>query len=379
MSPRFLRLAAVSLALLGALVVPGVPSAAAASAESSVRTTSGPELPAPTGALRIGSRSLHLKDTSRPDPWKPGKDFRELMATVWYPAVRPSGRAAPFMSAQLSSAAFGTDALSTVRTHSTVDAAALPGARPLVVLSPGYGMTRVSLTSLGEELASRGYVVAALDHTYEAFVEFPGGRLEPCSMCTGQGNADVVRSRVKDIHFLLDQLTGPGSGLPVDGSRIAVVGHSIGGASAVETLSEDPRVDAAVNMEGTFFTERPQEPVSRPVLLLGAQWPTAGGTPAANWVDRWGGLAGWKRWLSVPTAGHLSFSDAHWLYEHFDLSGVIPPELEPQLFGTLSGDRATVITRAYVGAFVDRHLRGVPRPLLDGPCAAFPEVAFVRP
>ncbi|MFG3056736.1 alpha/beta hydrolase family protein [Kitasatospora sp. NPDC048239] len=379
MSQRFVRLFAPLVALLGLLLV-GAPFAAAAPARPVPRTApTGPELPAPTGGHLVGTRTLYLKDTSRPDPWKPDTGFRELMATLWYPALFPSGREAAFMSPQLSAAAFGTDALGTVRTHATVNAVPLPGRRPLAVLSPGFGMSRVSLTALAEDLASKGYLVAALDHTYEAVVEFPGGRLEPCLNCTGQGGPEVVRSRVKDIRFLLDQLTSPRSGLQVDCSRIAVIGHAVGGTSAVETAGEDPRVAAAVNLEGTFLTPPPAQPLGRPVLLVGAQWPTAGGTPAANWADRWSVLAGWKRWLSVPTAGHMSFSDAHWLYEHFDLTQVIPPVLKPALFGTVSGERATAITRAYVGAFLDQQLRGIPGALLDGPSAAFPEVGFVQP
>ncbi|WP_406274840.1 alpha/beta hydrolase [Streptomyces sp. NBC_00191] len=380
MSQRFIRLVAPLAALLGLLLVTGTSSASAAPSEPFVQATAvGPELPAPTGNRLVGTRTLHLKDTSRPDPWKPDANYRELMATVWYPASLPSARKAPFMSAQLSTTAFGTDTLSTVRTHATIDAVPLPGRRPLAVLSPGFGMSRVSLTALAEDLASKGYLVAALDHTYEAVVEFPGGRLEPCLNCTGQGGPDVVRSRVKDMRFLLDRLTGPHSGFLVDRSRIAVAGHAIGGSSAVEIAGQDPRVAAAVNMEGTFLTPPPAQLLARPVLLIGAQWPTAGGTPAANWADRWAGFADWKRWLSVPTAGHMSFSDAHWLYERFDLTEVIPPVLAPAMFGTISGERATEITRTYVGAFLDLQLRGVPSTLLDKPSARFPEVGFVRP
>ncbi|WP_281356599.1 hypothetical protein [Amycolatopsis anabasis] len=36
--------------------------------------------------------------------------------------------------------------------------------------------------------------------------------------------------------------------------------------------------------------------------------------------------------------------------------------------------RGTQLTRAYVGAFVDRHLRAEPEPLLNRPSKRFPEV-----
>ncbi|HEV7626643.1 MAG TPA: alpha/beta hydrolase, partial [Streptomyces sp.] len=45
----------------------------------------------------------------------------------------------------------------------------------------------------------------------------------------------------------------------------------------------------------------------------------------------------------------------------------------------LPGDRSGEITRAYVGAFFDRQLRGIPQRLLYGPSPANPEVAFHRP
>ncbi|MFE6840003.1 hypothetical protein ACFVFI_34910 [Streptomyces sp. NPDC057705] len=45
----------------------------------------------------------------------------------------------------------------------------------------------------------------------------------------------------------------------------------------------------------------------------------------------------------------------------------------------LDGDRVDTVTRTYVTAFVETHLRGRGTPLLDGPTARFPEVRFHRP
>lgn len=44
-------------------------------------------LPAPTGPDRIGEVSLHLIDYSRTDPWVPGHQIRQLMISIWYPAL----------------------------------------------------------------------------------------------------------------------------------------------------------------------------------------------------------------------------------------------------------------------------------------------------
>jgi hypothetical protein len=75
------------------------------------------------------------------------------------------------------------DALSKVETSAVSDAAPAGQQRglPLVVLSPGFTGSRNTLTALAEDLASHGYVVAGIDHTYESFATaFPDGRVATC-------------------------------------------------------------------------------------------------------------------------------------------------------------------------------------------------------
>lgn len=370
------RRSLLAAALLTAFAAPQIPSAAVAAPRPAAAPASSTEVPAPATRAPIGTRTLHLVDTSRPDPWKPEAGHRELMVSLWYPALPSAGPKAPYMSKELAKKFLGSEDAAGVRTHATLNAPVAPKARPLVVLSPGFGMSRLTLTALGEDLASRGYAVAAVDHTYEAPVEFPGGRIEDCLLCAKPDAGSIIPNRAKDISFVLDRLTAPGSGLRVDRDRIGVAGHSIGGASAVEAARTDRRVKAAVNMDGNFFAE-PSADLKRPVLLLGAQ--RAGNTEARDdWERTWRHLTGWKRWLDVSRGGHLTFTDAPWLVERFGMPPAIPSEAVPMAFGTLKADRATALTRAYVSAFFDRHLRGVPSPLLERPSAAYPEVAFLK-
>ncbi|MFJ4593935.1 MULTISPECIES: alpha/beta hydrolase family protein [unclassified Kitasatospora] len=346
-----------------------------------------PQVPAPTTRRAIGATSVHLVDKARHDPWRADAASRELMATLWYPAQSARGEHGeqlPYISPEVSSALFGTPALSEVGTGVKARTVPAPGRHPVVVLSPGYGYSRTSLTALAEDLAARGYVVAALDHTYETVVQFPDGRVETCLICDqvdDQRAAEVTRSRAKDISFLIDQLTAPGPGLvrglQVDRSRIGAAGHSIGGASAVEAMSEDRRIRAAANLDGDFFAPLPADGLARPVLLLGAQ--RHAGTPAtANWDETWQHLTGWKSWLDLPEAGHLSFCDMHWLVDSLGVRDQLPPDTTPEQYGTIKGDRALAATRAYLGAFFDRHLLNRPSRLLDGPSTAFPEVRFAK-
>ncbi|GIJ40257.1 lipase [Micromonospora andamanensis] len=356
-------------ALLAALL-PGAPVAAQPPAPPALH------LPTPTGAYPVGTTWLHLTDAARSDPWRP-ESRRELMVSLWYPAVAAPGARVPYTTAAVSAriiAAEGLplppDLLATVRTSARRDVPVRPVARgwPLVVLSPGFSLSRESLTGLAEDLASRGYVVAGVDHPYEAWgVEFPDGRVADCLACelsVPDTAARLIEGRAADVAFLLDRLTGPRPAWQgarfIDPTRIGMVGHSIGGASATHALRADRRIDAAVNLDGTLFLPIPAGAVTKPFLLIGSDRPTD-----ASWLRDWPGLTGWKRWLTVTGSGHLSFTDRPILGAQLGMDpGVIP------------ADRQMLVTREYVAAFLDQHLRHRPRPLLAAPNEAYPEVLF---
>ncbi len=79
-------------------------------------------------------------------------------------------------------------------------------------------------------------------------------------------------------------------------------------------------------------------------------------------------LDGWKRWLIVAGSNHASFTDVPVLSE--------APGIPEPPGTTLSAQRSVQLTRTYVRAFFDLHLRGIPEPVLDGPSAANPEVSL---
>ncbi|GAA3305190.1 lipase [Streptomyces cinereospinus] len=331
--------------------------------------------------MAVGRDTLHLVDPSRPDPWTPQAGARELMVSLYYPARAGHGRTAPYMTTG-EAQAFLTDrglaeavsarTLAGTRTHARTGAPPVRGTFPLVVLSPGFTVNRSTLTLLAEELASRGYVVASVDHAYESVgTAFPGGRLLTCAACEQApvtGYAHVARGRARDVSFLLDRLTDARdpawrhAGL-IDPARIGMAGHSIGGASAVPAMAGDRRIRAGADLDGGLFGLVPDGGLDgRPFLLVGAD-----GEDQSSWVEGWPRLDGWKRWLKVAGSGHFTFTDVPVLGDQL---GLLPPE-EP-----LSGERSQQITRAYLGAFLDLHLKGTAQPLLDGPSPEHPEVAF---
>ncbi|MFI9747682.1 alpha/beta hydrolase family protein [Streptomyces sp. NPDC052494] len=394
---RFTRAAAAavlacSLALPAALATAGPSVAApvtavAPGAAPVAPVTARPALPAPTGPYSIGRTVLPLVDRSRTDPWVPTAAGRELMVTLHYPAARSGdGRPAPYATgeeARLLIEALGVgsavpgDALAGMRTHGRTDARPAPGRHPLVLLSPGFGGSRWTLSHLAEDLASRGYVVASVDHAYESYgISVPGGRTLTCVACTaldeGGVHASVVTStRAADMRFVLDRLTGPRPAWRharvIDARRVGMAGHSIGGASAATAMAADARIDAGVNMDGAFWEDLPAEGLrGRPFMMLGTHDGThLPGGQDTSWDRMWPTLDGWKRWVTVAGAEHFTFSDYPVIQSRFGLPGPALP-----------ADRAVAVTRTYVAAFFDRHLRGLARPVLDGPTPENPEVHF---
>ncbi|WP_433260698.1 alpha/beta hydrolase family protein [Actinosynnema sp. CS-041913] len=332
-------------------------------------------LPAPTGHHPVGWHRLHLVDQDRTDPWVPTGP-RELMVSVWYPAATARGDRVPYASAEESRLLleqYGItdvppDALTRVRTHARAGAPPLrtPRRLPLVVLSPGLAFPRWTLTTPAEDLASRGYVVVGVDHTYEgAAVTFPDGRVAECVVCEGGASgAAITASRALDISFVLDRVLARYRNL-VDPHRIAAGGHSIGGAAAGATMLADPRVDAGFNLDGSFQPAFTRD-LPRPFLLVSAEDRSPGNRP--DWDQTWPRLTGWRHWLQVPDMQHASASDAAVIVEWLGLPA------QP-----LPGTRVVEIIRTYLAAFADLHLRHRPQPLLDGPSPRFPEVRFVSP
>ncbi|MFB6616023.1 alpha/beta hydrolase family protein [Streptomyces sp. NPDC056367] len=381
--------AAALLALLLPLPLAAAGTAAAAEAPAAATESrrGAPELPRPTGRFAVGQDTLHLVDRSRTDPWARSGP-RELMVTMRYPARRDTGSTARYLTheeARLLLADRGLDGvipagtLAGIVTHSRSGARPVAGKYPLVVLSPGFTVHRSTLTALAEELASRGYVVASVDHAYESVgTAFPGGRVLECLACerteAGTPMQAVSDNRARDVSFLLDRLTGRDpawrhSGL-IDGNRIAMAGHSIGGAAAAAAMATDPRIRAGIDLDGGLATPVPAAGLGgRPFLLVGADGRAPGGNP--SWDRDWPLLDGWKRWITFTGSGHFTFSDFPAIGEGLGLPA------DPG--APLPGTRSVELTRRYVAAFLDLHLRGTPQPLLDGPSADAPEVRFHTP
>ncbi|WP_158886836.1 alpha/beta hydrolase family protein [Amycolatopsis anabasis] len=345
----------------------------ALSTPTAAAATAGLSLPAPTGRDAVGRTTFALTDRDRADPWVPEAGPRRLMVTVYYPAVRGTGSRAPYLDPAEATAfvdfaqlgpRFTAERLVNTRTWSRTGARPLPGRRPLVLLSPGFTFPRHSLTALAEDLASRGYLAATVDHAFESVAaKFPGGVL-PCAACElpGKiGHAPIALNRGLDLSFVLGELRHHPL---VDQHHVAVVGHSMGGDAAATAMRADPRVDAGVNLDGPML---PPDPLDRPFLLFGSgEYHHPDGSSDPSWDAVWPRMSGWKRRLTAPAADHNFCTDLNLLVQQAGVGQPMP--LDPA--------RGIQLARTYVAAFVDQHLRGIPQRLLTGPAPEFPEIVF---
>ncbi|GAB3939450.1 lipase [Kribbella albertanoniae] len=370
--------------------------------------------PRPTGPFHVGTTELHLVDAGRTDPWVTGR-ARELMVSVWYPAVGVGERAVylPRGTAEV----YGEGAAGALqqpvgrvdwvgaRSHAGLMAPVRRGRYPVVVFSPGFGVPRGLASVIVAELASRGYVVVTVDHTFEtAAVEFPGGRVELQTL-PATGYARTARAtRVADVRFVLDHLTKlrngsnpdaeqrrlpEGLGQILDLRRIGAFGHSAGGITAADVMGVDRRVRAGIDLDGELGYGYP-DPASaptvkhgtdRPFLLFGTGGTGPNGGPLTHhtepsWRLFWANSTGWKRDLNLPNGRHYSFVDYQVLIPWLQRFIPVPPELIANTIGSAAPDAVLRAVRTYIPAFFDQHLRQ--RPQYGVWKHALPETTYIN-
>ncbi|MFI0224026.1 alpha/beta hydrolase family protein [Streptomyces lydicus] len=389
------------------------PSHAAATGRQPARLT----LPVPGGRYPVGTVSLRLVDRGRPDPWVGGRARRELMVSVRYPARAAARRypRAPQMSAREATAfdalnnfgelvPRGKVAWGATLTAAHEGAPVAAGRLPVVLYSPGAGDPRSFGSTLCDDLASRGYAVVTVDHTYEApAVEFPDGRVARSVMRAELAKAQktgritqllrkVSGVRVADTRFVLDELAKRGDRSPLpaglrdalDLSRTGMFGQSAGGFTAAQAMHDDRRIRAAVNMDGVMgYTQRDDDPsnpstvgrdgVDRPLLLMGSEGDTR--HTVASWDAVWRHSRGaWLRDLTLRGGRHAGFTDAQALIPQLARELHLPRKGVVETVGTVRPARAVAAQRACVAAFFDRWLRGRGDGLPAGLPGRYPEL-----
>ncbi|WP_405021229.1 acetylhydrolase [Kitasatospora sp. NBC_00070] len=384
--------------VLGAALaaVPLASIAGPASADPGTPTPTRLTLPAPTGPHPVGTVELHLVDRSRPDAIAGPGHFRELMATVWYPAQDVQRHpVAPWMPAGalqafLADVGFGALVPLAPLTVGHVGAPVLRSGRrlPVVVFSHGAHSHQGDHTVMVQELASHGYAVVTVAHQYDTYTEFPDGRV--AVPLRDRDAPTLPGDFAADLRFVLGCVEQLAAGcnpdvdrrkLPtgllgsLDPRRMGAFGWSKGGTATACAALADERIRAGLSLDGPMQMNPPLAgDLDRPFMMMSAEFTRATDPEAAAF---WSHLRGRRLNIQAEGAAHISYGDNEALYAQVaKLLGWSGQQLQ-DVIGTLDPEQAVRIQQAYPLAFFDEHLRHRRGHLLDGPSAAFPAVTFL--
>lgn len=182
-----------------------------------------PELAA-LGTYDIGFRSIMLTHQGQPDVEKgeargtevPLVD-RSLRVDIWYPATVKNGKKPVIYRGSLWAEPPFPPVNFTQKGIAVRGAKAAGSQHPLVIISHGYSNNPAVMTWLTENLASKGYVVAAIHHNDpNPYVASPSIRAAPNF------------NRPRDIAFVAGQLRDS-LGELIDADNVALIGYSQGG------------------------------------------------------------------------------------------------------------------------------------------------------
>jgi dienelactone hydrolase len=248
-------------------------------------------------------------------------------------------------------------------THAIYSAppAAAAGPFPVLIFSPGFGEIYSEYQSFFENIVSRGYVVAAINHPYTSGITVsPDGRM---AVTRGIRNLEELEERhgvlVEDIEFLaagIETLLQQQLGLALNANEIGFFGHSIGGSAAVEACLEWPQCKGAINMDGSMRGQNYTRPIDKPIFLMLGQNHTL--EIDATLELAWRNMTRNGFMMHLDGAEHPAFTDLKLI-----LSQIVPPAYLENLddaFGTIDGQRAVHIVRQYIIAFFDAYLKGAP-------------------
>ena len=351
-----------------------------------------PVIPTPNGPYTVGTRIYELTDPSRAELYSGREESRRFLIQVWYPSeAGSSSQRAPWMAnADIFAPSISQDilnlppffldhlALVKVPAYKKAEVASAGGAYPVILFSHGWNGFNAQNTGQALHLASYGYVVVGVQHTYGAVITvFEDGMVAknyPSALPDGAPDDEYEAAAHKlagqwagDLGFALDFLEeqngdadSPFHGR-LDLERVGVYGHSTGGGAAIQFCGTDARCRALLGMDPFM------RPVSQEVLEDGVAQPSfflfsqvwADDTDSRNnklfdpFYNSSGGTFGA---VFIDGTSHYDFSD-------LPLLTPLAPQLG--LKGPINGKRVTTLLNDYLLSFFDMTLIGIKTDLFE--------------
>ena len=354
-------------------------------------------LPTPSGPFCIGAKDYHFINSEQDEPFTPDddSDMREVEVRIFYPASPEADDAyGVYMEPELIEAATAyveipgfAEALEEIETQFRPNAPLADSDTPfpVVLFSPGWGMSFQENLAVIEDMASRGYVVVAMNHPYFSGVT----RLSDDSVVytvipedeadSLQFINDMFPLLLADAALVLDEVSDLAEADPddvftnrLDMETVGIFGHSLGGALAGTLPLVDDRVDAAIDMDGTVgFYSDDTSSIETPVMIHLAGSHTLHSDLALG--DFWDRLTGPGYTVTVADAGHISYTD----WPLFIAAIYFGQSTGEENQGTIDPVEMMTIVREYNAAFFDTYLKGIDEALSEDLEEAF-DAAVLR-
>ena len=361
-----------------------------------------PSFPASSGPYQVGTRIYELTDLGRQEIYSGKIEPRRFQIQVWYPSepgssdVRAPWMAkaeifAPAIAKYIRMPSFFLDHLTLVRTPAYQESkiAHVEEGYPVILFSHGWNGFNTQNTGQAIQLASHGYVVVGVQHTYGAVITvFDDGtiaRNNPSALPSGAPDAEYEAAARKlvdqwagDLGYALDFLgeQGDHSESPfyksLDLSRVGVYGHSTGGGAAIQFCGTDTRCKALLGMDPFM------RPVSREVLENGLLQPSffMFSQRWADDVDSRNNQLFHRFILNTPQILGVIYIEGTAHYDFSDLPLLSPLAPRLGLKGPINGKRVTGIINDYLLSFFDETLKGIPMDLFEEQNQKYNEVRF---
>lgn len=344
------------------------------------------KLPIPSGKNTVGTAIFHLTRSLHQEA------SRELILQIWYPAQKSSSLSrAPYIpvpalisamknNEYMNISAEVLESWGSLKTHSLSNADISGNADqfPLLIFSHGFGVSRCNYTLYTEDLASHGFIVAGIDHADSGLTVLPDGRVLSFAPDSPGPDHQAVHM-AEDAAFVVDAFLEGTQNIDmfvdrIDPQRIGMLGHSLGGAAALNIGWMDSRFRAYANLDGYPFGQIREKGINGPFLTILQQPGSPITIPDSMRIERkrdWAGIIGRTRYeafiIKVKGTSHFNFCDFPFL---------VPDSLLARNGGVIAAQRGHEIVMGILRSFFSQYLDNGNRESFASVMRKYPEVTI---